>query len=482
MNKNTAITIILITIVVMLASCSLKPQVRENPEGELPKSFSLTPKEADQPERWWETFQDPELNRLVEQAFSGSLTLKEAWARLKQAQAVTVQAGASLYPDLSLTTGAARTRQRTDNGSRLGSSTQTIEDYSLGLVSGYELDLWGRIRSEQQASLLEATATREDLNTAAMTLAAEVTENYLNILSQRMQKRLLEEQLKTNLIYLELVELRFRKSMASALDVFQQQQIVEQIKTKIPPVEATEALLMHELALLLGKLPLTAIPISGEALPEAAEMPATGLPADLLATRPDVRAAGLRLQGADWDVAAARANRLPAIRLSAGASYGAGELDLLFDNWMMALAGNLTAPLFDGNQRVAEVDRTRAVADEKLSAYRRTVLTAIKEVEDALISEEKQRQHIDALDRQIIAARNALNEARERYRKGMNDYLPVLTQLLAVQGLERDIIQQKTQLLSYRVSLYRALGGAWTNRMNEEGLLNATGVPTTTKN
>ncbi len=122
----------------------------------------------------------------------------------------------------------------------------------------------------------------------------------------------------------------------------------------------------------------------------------------------------MRLQGADWDVAAARANRLPAIRLSAGASYGAGELDLLFDNWMMVLAGNLTAPLFDGNQRAAEVDRTRAVVDEKLSAYRRTVLTAIKEVEDALISEEKQRQHIDALDRQIIAARNALNEARER--------------------------------------------------------------------
>ena len=149
---------------------------------------------------------------------------------------------------------------------------------------------------------------------------------------------------------------------------------------------------------------------------------------------------------------------------------------------MMGLAGNLTAPLFDGNQRAAEVDRTRALADEKLSAYRRTVLNAIKEVEDALISEEKQRQHIDALFRQISAARNALNEARERYRKGMNDYLPVLTQLLAVQGLERDIIQQKTQLLSYRVSLYRALGGAWANHMNEEGLLNATGVPTTAKN
>lgn len=468
MKKYLGTAFLLITMVVVFVSCSFKPNIRKNPAGELPQSFSMATEGADRPDRWWETFQDPELNHLVEQAFSENLTLKETWARLKQVQAVAIQAGASLYPDLSLATGAARTRQRIDAGSSSGSSTQTIKDYSLGLISGYELDLWGRIRSEEQAALLEASASQEDVNTAAMTLAAEVTENYINILSQRMQKRLLQEQLETNLTYLELVELRFRKSMASALDVYQQQQIVEQIKTKIPPVEAKEMLLMHEMALLLGKPPLAPIWISKEALPEATELPTTGLPLNLLTTRPDVRAAGLRLQGADWDVATARANRLPAIRLTANASYGAGELDLLFDNWMLGLAANLTAPLFDGKHRAAEVDRTKAVVDEKLSALRRTVLTAIKEVEDALVSEKKQLQHIEALERQISAARKALNEARERYRKGMNDYLPVLTQLLTVQGLERDTIQRKAELLNYRVSLYRALGGSWRNKSEVE--------------
>jgi NodT family efflux transporter outer membrane factor (OMF) lipoprotein len=475
--------IILALAMCTVISCSIfKPEKRSEPAGSLPVAFSVDSEGPDLPGRWWETFENPELNGLVEQALSGNFSLQEAWARLRQVQALAIQSGAPLYPDLSFTTNAARTRQRFYSESTDGGITQTVKNFSLGFMSSYELDLWGRIHSEQQAALMEASATREDLNATAMTLAAEVAEHWLNILSQRMQKRLLEAQLKTNLTYLELVELRFRKSMASALDVYQQRQIVEQVRTKIPAVEAREALLMHSLALLLGKPPLASIPIKGQRLPAPAKMPATGLPADLLAARPDVRAAGFRLLGADWQVASARANRLPALKLTAEAGYDAGELDLIFDSWLLGLAANLTAPLFDGNWRAAEVDRAHAVTDERLSAYRRTVITAIKEVEDALVSEDKQRLHILALDRQIIAAQRALDEAGERYRKGMNDYLPVLTQLLTVQGLERDMIQQQTELLIYRISLYRALGGAWVNDLNDQGVLNAQGNQVNAKN
>jgi len=466
-----------------IASCSFfEPQPRKLLADRLPETFSMDSQGTEKPDHWWESFGDPELNRLVGEALSDNLTIKEAWARLGQVNALAVQAGASLYPDLFLSTEAIHTRQRLENESHQGGTTETIRDYSVGLLSSYELDLWGRIRSEQQAANLEASATRQDLNAAAITLAAEVTVNWLNILSQRIQKRILLDQLETNQTYLELVELRFRKSMASALDVFQQKQIVAQVKAKIPQVEAQEALLMHELALLLGKPPRTSLSITREVLPVPPEIPSTGLPADLLTARPDVRAAGLRLHGADWLVAAARANRMPAVRLTADASYGAEEWDLLFDNWFLGIAAGLTAPLFDGKQRAAEVDRTNAVVDEKLSAYYRTVLTAIKEVEDALVSEKKQRQHIEALHEQINAAQRALNEAMERYRKGMNDYLPVLTQLLAVQGLERDIVQQQTALLIYRVNLYRALGGTWVNELGNEVWLDATGIQTTAKN
>jgi multidrug efflux system outer membrane protein len=111
------------------------------------------------------------------------------------------------------------------------------------------------------------------------------------------------------------------------------------------------------------------------------------------------------------------------------------------------------------------VDRTRAVADQNLALYRETVLTAVKEVEDALISETKQREHIEALELQMDAAQRALDQAVLRYRKGVDNYLPVLTQLLTVQGLERDLIQRQTELVIYRVSLYRALGGTWTEAL-----------------
>ena len=191
-----------------------------------------------------------------------------------------------------------------------------------------------------------------------------------------------------------------------------------------------------------------------------------------MAARPDVRAAGSRLRAADWQVSAARANRLPAVRLTGRATYSSGDLDILFDNWLLSLAGNLTAPIFDGKRRAAEVERTKAVVDERLWAYKRTVLTAIKDVEDALIIEEKQRQHIAAVKLQIDAARKALNEAGERYLKGLNDYLPVLTQIVSVQDLERDLIRRQAELLIARVSLFRSLGGTWMNELQpNEGLV-----------
>jgi len=464
MKRQVNIIISLTAILVLLNACSpFKPQARQSPAGDLPVTFSVYTTESEPIQRWWKQFNDPELNALIAEALTDNLTLKEAWSRLNQARAVAVQAGAALYPDLTGTAGVSYERQRSQNGSQ---KTQFNDDYALGLISSYELDFWGRIRSERESALLDVTAAREDFNTVAMTLAAEVTLRWINIISQRMQKRLLEHQLQTNLTYLDLIELRFRKAMVSALDVYQQKQIVEDVRAEIPLVEAQEQLIRHELALLLGKLPQTFLNISRTDHPQPADIPATGLPADLLAARPDLRAAGMRLQAADWQVAAARANRLPAISLTARAQYGTGELDLLFDNWLLSLAGNLTAPIFDGAYREAEVERRLALADENLAVYRRTVLTAIKEVEDALVTESKQREHIKGLESVTDTARKALREAGNRYRNGLTDYLPVLTQLLKVQGLERDLIQQQTNLLIARVNLYRALGGTWTESLN----------------
>ena len=169
----------------------------------------------------------------------------------------------------------------------------------------------------------------------------------------------------------------------------------------------------------------------------------------------------MRLKSAEWQVAAARANRLPALRLTAGAQYGRSDLDLLFDTWLLSLAANLTAPIFDGGRRAAEVDLARAQEDEDLWVYRQAVLTGVKEVEDSLESETRQREHISGLESVMAAARKGLEEAIQRYRRGLSDYLPVLTQLIAVQDLERDLIRQQETLIRYRIGLHRALGGGW---------------------
>lgn len=442
-----------------LVACSLfNPPIETKEPVTLPETYSLYNDAAVSPTLWWESVGSPELNRLVEEALSDNITLKEAWFRLVQARSLAVQAGADRFPDLSGSGFAETTRRRSQVDSN-GASGQ--ENYSLGLISNYELDLWGRVRSQWEAALLSAKATESDLQAASVTLAAEVADRWVRVISQRLQKNLLEKQLENNRTFLELIELRFRKAMVSALDVYQQKQVVEGVRAQIPLVEAETRLLLNELAVLLGRPPRTDLELTQDKMPMMGPLPAIGLPADLLSNRPDVRAAGMRLKASEWQVSAAKANRLPALQLTAGAQYGRSDLDVLFDTWLLSLAANLTAPILDGGRRAAEVQRAQALADENLWAYGRVVLNAVKEVEDSLESENRQRQHIEGLEAVMAAARRALEEAIQRYRRGLSDYLPVLTQLLAVQDLERDLIRQQEILIRYRIGLYRALGGGW---------------------
>ena len=456
-KHRLATCLLTIAFMLMVDGCSpFAPSRREPEKRLLPPAYS-DPSRAWEPERrWWEDFNDPQLNDLIQEALGHNFSLQQSWARLQQAQALAMKSGAALYPELDLDAGAASEHHH-------GDSTETAETYSMGLVGSYEIDLWGKIRSERQAARLSATASREDLNTAAITLSANIATRWIGIISQRMQKKLLLQQLHANQILLELVELRFRKSLASAVDVFQQRQLVEQSRAQLPLVEQSERRLLNELALLLGRTPFSLPRIQAQALAVPADLPAAGIPAQLLASRPDIRAAAKRLEAADWNVAAARADRLPRISLSVEAGFQADKLSLLVDNWLTRLAANMTAPLFDGRRRASEVQRLQAVVVENLAAYRETVLTAMREAEDALIDEVKLREHLDGLRAELEAAQNALNEARRRYRNGLSDYLPVLTQLLTVQGLERTQIQRQADLLTARVDLYRSLGGTWAS-------------------
>ncbi len=467
MKIKTLILIVFSYLAIHSGCHPFTPVDRDPIPKNLPEKFSLYTGKSRPDTRWWQHFGSPELERLIETALSDNLTLQEMWARLEQSRAVAAKVGADRFPDLTGTAGLDATRSRGSSG-----STRGVDTYYLGLASSYELDLWGRLQAERETAALDVVATREDLNTAALSIAAEVAVRWLGIVSSRRQKELLDKQLQANETILELVQLRFRNGMVSALDVYQQKQLVENVKAEIPLVEEKERLLLNGLAVLLGKPPGADLGLATHRFPELPALPAVGLPASLLSARPDIQAAGRRLEAADWQIASARANRLPAINLTARARYGDSGLDTLFDNWLLNLSASLTAPIFDGGYRKAEVDRTRAVAAERLARYRDTVLTAIKEVEDALVSEEKQQAHIEGLELVIDTAQKALEEAGVRYRNGISDYLPVLTQLLSVQALENNLILRQENRMATRIALYRALGGVWPAGLSppEKGL------------
>jgi outer membrane protein TolC len=215
----------------------------------------------------------------------------------------------------------------------------------------------------------------------------------------------------------------------------------------------------HELAVLLGRPPRAENLPEVRTLPPLPPLPDTGLPAELVARRPDGRAAARRLEASDLDLDAAQADRLPALRLTASAAYASDDPGTLFDNWLLNLAAGLTMPLLDGGRRRAETDRTAAVREERVARYREAVLAAFREVEDALVRERRLREEAAALGEELDCGRKALTEARALYVKGQTDYLRVLTALASVQLLERRRISAEANLLRNRVALYRALGG-----------------------
>ena len=462
---RTTRLLILLFLLPLTACAPFKPAPRPDASALTPPSFSQETKneEGTSTDQWWEEFHSPELTDLVSRALSKNFDIRQAWARLEQARAAARKSGADLLPTLSGSTGGSETRYRNDGGPTMQSG-----DYSLGLSASYELDLWGRIRATRESDILTMAATRENLNTAATTLAGEISTTWVNLLSNRARQSLIRSQLKINRTTLDLLELRFDNSLSSAVDVLQQRTTVAGTEASLPPLEAEEQVLLHKLAILTGQ-PATSVPqISQATLPEPIPLPATGIPADLLKKRPDIRSAALTLKAADWEVSAAKADRMPALSLTGSAEYSGNEINLLFTNWAANLAGSLTGPIFDGHRRKAEVDRTLAVAREKLAAYEETVYTALQEVEDGLINERKQREYISATEVQLAAAKEALNAAREQYISGIVDYLTVLSNLLSVQSLEQNLIIRRAALLNYRISLYRALGGTWTDGLSPQ--------------
>jgi outer membrane protein TolC len=273
--------------------------------------------------------------------------------------------------------------------------------------------------------------------------------------------KLLDEQIKTNEEYLEIVTIRFRRGQVPATDVLQQRQLLESKRGEKVRVESEIAVLKHQLAILLGRAPGTLEISAGDELPELPPLPGTGVPAEWIQRRPDIRSAYLRVQADDQRVAAAIADRFPKVGLSASASTSSERVRDLFDNWFASVAAGFVVPLVDGGRRRAEVTRTRAAASESLHLYGQTVLDSLKEVEDALTREAHQRALLASLEKQLDLSQKSTDQTRDRYAKGTMDFLRFLTTLLNHQTLQRTYLQAQQELVQFRINLYRSLSGSW---------------------
>lgn len=443
----------LAAILLLLTSCSVatapKP-IAVQGQG----SFSATG-QAQLPEQWWQSFADPTLNQLVSQALAENLSLRSAWDRLDRFQAVARKAGAEFIPQVSAEAGFNTTR------SRVNGHNDSLKSFSTGLAASYEVDLWGRIRSTSAAADLDALAGAEDLQVAALTLSAQVATTWFQLLEQKAQIAVLEQQQQINEQALELINLQFRTGQVGIADLLQQRQVVESRRGERALASGRAQVFQNQLAVLLGVAP-DQFPVVPFGKPgELPPLPETGLYSSLLVRRPDIRAAWLQVQAADQRVAAAIADRFPRLSLTGRASSTEEELEKLFDNWLASLAANLLAPIVDGGRRLAEVERTQAVAAEALHNYGQTVLEALAEVENALTQEQRQQEYLASIDRQLELSIQAGGRIRDRYLNGAVDYQRVLGAQLSTQLLQRTRLSAQRELFVNRINLCRALAGGW---------------------
>lgn len=429
---------------------------------ELPLAFSSGSTNSVNGCEWWKTFSNSELNSLISEAFSSNLSFAQSAARFRQAEATAARFSASASPSISAAGSLGKSEQQRETDSA-GSERLTADVYSLGLAASYELDLWGRVYSVRKSSALRSQASLFDLETAAVTLAARIAEVWLQAVESATQLEILSRQTDSSRDTLDILRKRAVSASATMLDVYQQEQLLKTAEARLPAAQQKLELLQNELDILTGRPAGTGQGITTRQLPVLPPLPDIGIPADLLANRPDLKAQLLRLKASGYDVAAARADRLPAIRLSGKYEYSAGSAAALFDNWLSSLAAGLSAPVIDGGMKRAEVRRTMEAMTAELAAYRETILQAFRDVEDSLVREKRTAQTADALQIQLSSSLKALDEARRRYMKGNTGYLPVLASLRSAHQAEMDLTSARTAQLQARIALHRAIAGSWTS-------------------
>jgi NodT family efflux transporter outer membrane factor (OMF) lipoprotein len=427
---------------------------------------------------WWEIFGDPQLNALEEQVSEANQNVKVAEARFRQARALIGFFRAGLFPLVTAGASALSVRRSTlspfsssgastgtssSGGSSGGSSSgaSTGEFLLTGDVS-YEIDLWGRIRRSVTSARDEAQATAADLETARLSIQAELAFDYFELRSADAQQQLLNDTVKAFDEALQLTIRRFEGGAAPKSDVAQAQTQLETTQVQATDIAVQRAAFEHAIATLIGKPPADfSLPPAPLDL-QPPDIPA-GLPSELLERRPDIAAAERRVAEANEQIGIAKAAYFPTVTLNALLGFESSSLRN-FGGWqsfLWAVGSSVAQTIFDGGRRRATSEAALANYDATVASYRQATLDAFQQVEDNLAALRILEQETQQQARAVLSAQESLQLFTNRYKGGVDTYLQVITAQTAALANERNQVDIQRRRMDASVLLVKALGGGW---------------------
>jgi NodT family efflux transporter outer membrane factor (OMF) lipoprotein len=458
-------------IVVGTAGCVLTKDLPD-PALDIPQGYKaarLTSRDAPPTLDWWRGFRSAELTGLMEEAQTVNLDIAAATARFVQADAQARIAGAALLPSLNANGSESNSRTSGSSASGLSIGGREVVNYNASLSASYELDFWGKNRDAAQSAEETAVANRFDRDVVALTTLTSVANAYFQVLASQDRLRTAERNIASATRILDAVTERFKAGTGTDLDVAQQESLVANQKALVPPLRQILAQNIYALATLVSRPP-ESVKVTGGSLNNISSPRVTpGLPSELLTQRPDIRRQEAQLASATANVGNARAQFFPSIQLTGQGGYQSSALSSLFQPHaaFFSMVGSLTQPIFDGGQILGNFEYSKARQDELLQTYRKTVVQAFADVDNALVAIRETTARLQLQRNVLAASRRAFELSEQQLRAGTADIVTVLNTQLTYFQAEDALWQAQLARLLAIVSLYQALGGGWEPKMEK---------------
>ena len=458
------------TVSVMAGACMVGPDY-VRPSVEQPARFTsqaVAELGPPIPAEWWQLYRDPDLDRLISTARESNQTVRQAVARVDEARALARVAGSFLYPTISTDPRFSRTRYSANRDSTVTGRKvlqgATVNDWRIPLDLTYEIDVWGRVRRSLEAARAQAEASADDVGVVRLIVDTDVARFYYTLRSMDAQAQILERTVVAYREQVRLLSVQLRTGLASPIVVSQAQAQLEATLAQHRDVLRARADQEHALAILCGR-PASSFAIAVNPLGEMAP-PAVppGLPAQLLARRPDVAEAEQNLVAANAQIGVATADFYPRFMLTGSAGFESADISTVF-NWqsrVASIAPSISFPFFQGGRLRANLEATRARYEQAVATYTNQILIAYGDVEDALTDLHALTDEVGSLREAVGASHDYLRFAQAQYKYGLMDYLIVIDAERTLLANQLSLAQAVNLQIGASIQLIKALGGGWT--------------------